>query len=145
MHPHAQIPGLREGDPEVAAFVEAAHAKTLAEQKAKDEAAAAADAVGAGALLPPSPAGGDVVTPLKGGRDAANAAGFPTAMPSTPSNPNMLFSTINAETLESSAQQVSFPIPDEKVRGGGGGEGGPGRQAVRAVGRPAASAWQYRN
>ena len=45
-----------------------------------------------------------------------NAAGFPTSMPAAPTNPNMLFSTINAETLEQEAQTANYPLPDQKVR-----------------------------
>jgi CCR4-NOT transcription complex subunit 1 len=50
------------------------------------------------------------------GSASSNNAGFPTAaLPVTPSNPNMLFSTINAETLEHAAQDVSFPVPDDSL------------------------------
>ena len=49
----------------------------------------------------------------------ANTAGFPTSMPTAPSNPNALFSTINAETLEQAAQSeqqnASYAVPDKKT------------------------------
>ena len=76
------------------------------------------------AAAPPPPA--SEVTPQKAARPDGNAAGFPTNLPSTPSNPNMLFSTINAETLEHAAQDVNFPVPEEKVRRGAAGKGGSG-------------------
>lgn len=89
---------------------------------------AGAAANGAGlpgpAAAPPPPA--SEVTPQKAPRPEGNAAGFPLNLPSTPSNPNMLFSTINAETLEHAAQNVDFPVPEEKV-GGVQGRVGCGR------------------
>ena len=121
------MPGLREAEPDLAKQIDAAMA-TIAANGAAASAAAeslasaakAAEAAGSGASNAAAAAafGG---TP--GRSREGNAAGFPTAMPATPANPNALFSTINAETLEASAQNVTFPVPEDKARGGGPGRG----------------------
>ncbi|KAL4458253.1 hypothetical protein ABPG75_013118 [Micractinium tetrahymenae] len=102
----AQVPGLKEAEPELYKSLEVALATIAANgaaaTAAAESAAAAKAAADAAPLAPRSREG--------------NAAGFPTSMPSSgPSNPNMLFSTINAETLEMSAQDVSFPVPEDKT------------------------------
>lgn len=107
----AQVPGLKEAEPELAKSLEAA----LATIAANSTAASAAAETAAAAKAAEVAAGGPSLLPPARSREG-NAAGFPTAMPSsTPSNPNMLFSTINAETLEMSAQDVSFPVPEDKI------------------------------
>jgi septal ring factor EnvC (AmiA/AmiB activator) len=103
------VPGLKEAEPELYRSIDAAIATIAA-----NGAAASAAAESAAATKAAEAAAG---TPAKSRE--GNAAGFPTAMPATPSNPNALFSTINAETLEASAQNVSFPVPEDKVGGGG--------------------------
>lgn len=114
-----QVAGLKEAEPELYRSIDAAMVTIAANAGAV---AAAAESVAA-AKAAEVAAGGPSLTPLKSRE--GNAAGFPTAMPITPSNPNTLFSTINAETLEMSAQDVSFPLPEDKVRVGavGGARG----------------------
>jgi CCR4-NOT transcription complex subunit 1 len=120
----AALPGLREWDPELLAAAEAGAAKAAVASSAAAEQARAAEAAAAAAPAPvESPGLGAAAASSGGGGGAGvnvaaaafNAAGFPTAMPAAPANPNMLFSTINAETLEQAAQSVSYPVPDEKV------------------------------
>ena len=111
----AQVAGLKEAEPDLAAAVETALATIAANGAAASAVADAAKTVEI--RSGPSAGAAAAFTPAKSRE--GNAAGFPTApLPSTPSNPNMLFSTINAETLESSAQNVSFPVPEDKVREG---------------------------
>ena len=44
---------------------------------------------------------------------AVNGNAFqPTAMPNAPATPNLLFSTINAETLEQAAGTTDYPVPE---------------------------------
>lgn len=105
----AAIPGLKAAEPEIYAAIEAAIAKAAAASTAAAEQAKSAEA--APPVLTP-PTNGALVPPS---RSSMNAAGFPTSMPAAPTNPNMLFSTINAETLEQAAQSVSYPVPDEKI------------------------------
>lgn len=125
-----QVPGLREAEPELGKAIDSAQA-TIAANGAANAAAAeslasaakAAEAAGSAsaansaaavaAFTGAAASAASAFTPPKSRE--GNAAGFPTAMPATPSNPNMLFSTINAETLEASAQNVSFPVPEDKV------------------------------
>ena len=114
--------GLKEAEPDLyksidAALVTIAANGAAASAQAESAAKAAAAAEAAGGAGAPSGMGGPSLTPSK--TREGNAAGFPTHMPATPANPNMLFSTINAETLETSAQNVSFPVPEDKVCGGG--------------------------
>lgn len=116
----SQVPGLKEAEPELFKSIEAAVAKAASTAAAAAESVAKEGAAANG--VPPRVPGAGEVTPQKQlpvPRQDGNAAGFPTSMPSTPSNPNMLFSTINAETLEASAQNVSFPVPDNKASAGG--------------------------
>lgn len=104
-----QVPGLKEAEPELYKSLEAALATIAANGAAATAAAESAAAAKAAA---------DAAPTAPRSREG-NAAGFPTSMPSSgPSNPNMLFSTINAETLEMSAQNVTFPVPEDKVSGG---------------------------
>lgn len=118
--PRQQVAGLKEAEPDLAAAVESALATIAANGAAASAVADAAKSVEV--RSGPSAGAAAAFTPPKSRE--GNAAGFPTApLPSTPSNPNMLFSTINAETLESSAQNVSFPVPEDKV----GGTAGSGR------------------
>lgn len=159
-----QLDGLREADPELSAAVEAAAAAAAggaqplagAQSGAGERVlgpppglgimpgesgagAKAANGTEAGGSQPPA----SEVTPQKAVRPEGNAAGFPVNLPSTPSNPNMLFSTINAETLEQAAQNVDFPVPEEKVRrlgrarGWGRGVGGDGERGVGVLGQEA--------
>ena len=44
-----------------------------------------------------------------------NGNAFQTAMPNAPATPNLLFSTINAETLEQAASANDYPVPDTKT------------------------------
>lgn len=54
--------------------------------------------------------------PVARPEDAAmNGAAFQTAMPNAPATPNLLFSTINAETLEQAAQANECPAPEAKT------------------------------
>lgn len=127
----AQVAGLKEAEPDLAAAVETALATIAANGAAASAVADAAKTVEI--RSGPSAGAAAAFTPAKSRE--GNAAGFPTApLPSTPSNPNMLFSTINAETLESSAQNVSFPVPEDKVREGGCGMGSSGAEGWPAAG-----------
>lgn len=123
-----QVPGLREAEPDLAKQIDAAMATIAANGAAATaaaeslasaaQAAKAAEAAGGGVNSAAAAAafGSTAFGSAAGRSREGNAAGFPTAMPATPANPNALFSTINAETLETSAQNVSFPVPEDKVR-----------------------------
>lgn len=109
---------MKETEPELAKSLESALATIAANGAAVTAAAESA----AAAKAAEAAGGGSVQQQQQARSREGNAAGFPTNMPSsTPSNPNMLFSTINAETLETSAQNVSFPVPEDKVGARGGG------------------------
>lgn len=107
------LTSLKESDPELYAAAASAVAEAAAAAStAKIEAAKAAEA--AAKVVAAAP--GDTATPVQGlGGPSLNAAGFPTSMPAAPTNPNMLFSTINAETLEHEAQTANYPLPDQKT------------------------------
>lgn len=100
------LPSLKQSDPELVAAAEVAVAKAAAASTAAAEQAKALEAAAAKAPSPP---------PAPAVSASMNAAGFPTSMPAAPATPNMLFSTINAETLEVAAQTANYPVPDTKV------------------------------
>ena len=122
------VPKLKESDPELYTAAEAGVAATAkAASTAKAEAAKAAEAAaknagaaGAGAASAGIAAGTATLASATTTAAATispspmNAAGFPTSMPAAPANPNMLFSTINAETLEQEAQTANYQLPDQK-------------------------------
>ena len=77
---------------------------------------AASTAVAKAAKVQPATSAAAAPEPKKiGGDSPMNAAGFPTSMPNAPTTPNMLFSTINAETLEQAAQAADYPVPETSV------------------------------
>lgn len=105
----AALPGLKDSEPDLfaaadAAVTTAAAAATSAKAEAEKavENAKLSETDGTGSAFASSGA-------------TLNAAGFPTSMPAGPANPTMLFSTINAETLEHAAQTVNYPVPDQKT------------------------------
>lgn len=106
------IPNIKDSDTALYKAAEKGMAESKEKGKTEAEKAAAAALVSAKATEAFNLAGAPALQP----KVESNAAGFPSVpIPSTPSNPNMLFSTINAETLEQAAQNVSFPVPDDRM------------------------------
>lgn len=121
------VAGLQQREPELFAAAEAGLKKAAATEQAKAAAVAAAaaaseaaSAAGAASTTAadsstPPPATTSVAADSVTAAASLNAAGFPTSMPAAPTTPNLLFSTINAETLEQAAQAANYTLPDAKT------------------------------